>query len=124
MDADEYGIELQKLKLQLRKTRDRVDHLNDEIDIHKSVIHVYKNKHSGLLVSYDRLVNRFEANFKFHSYIKDVLDQTADLMENYNAVHEDPETVQTRVRDAVEARRTRAPDGASTRTKRIRQKGH
>lgn len=123
MDADEYDIELQKLKLQLRKTRDRVDYLNDEISIHKSVIHAYKNKHSGLLISYDRLVNRFEANFKFHSYIKDVLDQTADLMENYNAVHEDSETVQTRVSDAVKARRTRAPDGTATRKKRVRQEG-
>ena len=115
MNADEYDIELQKLKLQLRKTRDRVDHLNDEISIHKSVIHAYRNKHSGLLISYDRLVNKFEANFKFHSYIRDVLDQTADLMENYNAVREQGETVQEGVQAAGRKRRARKSHGAATR---------
>lgn len=123
MNAYEYDIELQKLKLHLRRTRDRVAHLNDEINIHKSVIRGYRNRHSDLLISYDRLVNKFEANFKFHSYIRDVLDQTADLMENCNAVHEDSETIQTRVSDAVKARRTRAPNGTATRKKRVRQEG-
>lgn len=97
MDADEYEIELKKLKLQLKKARDRVEHLNDEITIHKSMVRAYKNKHSALIVSYDRLVDRFEANFKFHEYIKDVLDQTADLMENHDALREQSQTLQERI---------------------------
>jgi len=93
----EVVTELMKLKLLLKKKNARINHLMDEKAIIAHDARFWKYNYGDLLKEHERLKNKFEANFKFHEYIKDVLDQSADLMENYDAVREQSTTVQERV---------------------------
>lgn len=88
MEQEDYEIKLMKYKLEIQKKEDRIRHLLEEINIHKRMVKARKRQYEELELAYERLNNKFEANFAFHGYIKDVLDQTADLMENTNAVRE------------------------------------
>ena len=60
----------------------------------KKEILLGEEKYIRLEAVHKKLQEKFEVNFGFHGYIKDVLDQTAGLMENYNAIHKVPKTVQ------------------------------
>ena len=60
----------------------------------KKEILLGEEKYRQLKAVHKKLQEKFEVNFGFHGYIKDVLDQTAGLMENYNAVREQGKTVQ------------------------------
>lgn len=61
-----------------------LENLGRDKDKNHDLALIYKSKYESLCIEYEKLGNKFESNFKFHGYIKDVLDQTADLMENYN----------------------------------------
>lgn len=93
-------LEIMKLRLSLKKKIDQIGHLNDEKAIIAYDARQWRANCEALHEEHERLKRKFEANFKFHAYIKDVLDQTADLMENYDAVREQEETVQERVQAA------------------------
>jgi hypothetical protein len=73
-----------KLKLSLESTNKFLWSLRGENDNNRALICLLQSQHESLYIAYEKLGNKFESNFKFHGYIKDVLDQTADLMENYN----------------------------------------
>jgi len=90
-------FEIMKLKLSLKKKTDQISHLNDEKAIIAYDARHWRINYDTLYEEHEHLKRKFEANFKFHEYIKDTLDQTADLMENYDAVREQSETVQERV---------------------------
>jgi hypothetical protein len=90
-------LQIMKLKLLVKKKNAHIDHLNDEKSIIAYDARHWRNNYDALHEAHERLTRKFEANFKFHEYIKDVLDQTANLMENYDAVREQSKTVQERV---------------------------
>ena len=138
MEQEELKLEITMLRKELRKKANRIRKLKngeeirnlyDEIDRRrktnydlllridalKKEIFLGKEKYVRLETVHKKLQEKFEVNFKFHGYIKDVLDRTADLMENYDAVREQSKTVQERVPAAKGSRRTRRPNGASTR---------
>lgn len=106
---------IEALTLLLRKRNAKIKVLKDTVDTYTIKNRSEYDRYRVLKDQYYRLNNKFEANFKFHSYIKDVLDQTADLMENYNAVREQGETVQEGVQAAGRKRRARKSHGAATR---------
>jgi hypothetical protein len=81
----------------LKKKNSAIDHLNDEKAIIAYDAKRWRVNYDALHEEHDRLKRRFEANFKFHEYIRDVLDQTANLMENYDAIREQSQTVQERI---------------------------
>jgi hypothetical protein len=69
------------LREELVKARQRIDWYRDKVA-------VQDNLYYSLSQKYVKLDKKFEVNFKFHEYIRDALDRTADLMENYDAVRE------------------------------------
>ena len=95
-----------ELREELAKVRQRIDWYGDKLRVQYDL-------YDSLSQKYVKLDRKFEANFKFHEYIRDVLDQTADLMENYDVVREQGETIQEGIQAASRTRRTRKPDGAS-----------
>jgi len=99
-------LEIMKLKLLVKKKNAQISHLNDEKSIVAHDARFWKNNYVDLYKSHERLNRKFEANFKFHEYIKDVLDETADLMENYDAVREQTPPVQEGVPAAESSRGT------------------
>ena len=113
MIEDEKDVQIEALKLLLAKRNAKIKILDKMIANYSANSAYDKGKYKKLKVEYNRLNDRFEANFKFHEYIKDVLDKTADLMENYDAVRKQDETVQERVQATSRKRRTREPHGAS-----------
>jgi len=136
MEQEELKLEITMLRKELRKKANRIKKLKngeeirnlyDEIDRRrktnydlllridalKKEIFFGKEKYGRLETVHKKLQEKFEANFKFHEYIKDVLDQTADLMENRNAVREQEPTVQERVQTTGQKRRTQKSNGAS-----------
>jgi hypothetical protein len=82
LDADE---KIKKLRLKLKEKDSRIKHLRDQIDFYQGVRRKDYIRFTHLYDSHERLKNKFEANFKFHEYIKDVLDETATLMEEADA---------------------------------------
>jgi hypothetical protein len=116
MTEENPEFQIMKLKLLVKKKNAQIDHLNDEKSIIAYDARHWRNNYDVLHEAHARLSRKFEANFKFHEYIKDVLDQTADLMENYDAVREQGKALQERVQTASRKGRTRRPDGAATRT--------
>jgi len=90
-------LQIMKLKLLVKKKNAQIDHLNDEKSIIAYDARYWRNNYDALHEAHERLTSKFEANFKFHEYIRDVLDQTADLMENYDALREQSQTVQERI---------------------------
>lgn len=90
-------FEIMKLKLLLKKKNNTINHLNDEKAIIAYDAKYWRINYDALHEEHDRLKRKFEANFKFHEYIKDVLDQTADLMENHDALREQSQTLQERI---------------------------
>ena len=112
MIEDDKDLEIEALKLLLAKRRRDIKNLEEKM-AHFSAARAYEmGRCRKLTTMYNKLADRFNANFKFHEYIKDVLDQTADLMENYDAVREQKPSVQKRVQAAGRKRRTRKSNGA------------
>jgi hypothetical protein len=112
MIQDDKDLEIEALKLLLAKRRRDIKNLEEKV-AHFSAARAYEmGRCRKLTTMYNKLADRFNANFKFHEYIKDVLDQTADLMENYDAVREQKPSVQKRVQAAGRKRRTRKSNGA------------
>jgi hypothetical protein len=112
MIEDDKDIEIAELQLLLAKKRREIKNLEEKV-AHFSAARAYEvGRCKKLMTVYNKLADRFNANFKFHEYIKDVLDQTANLMENYDAVREQKPSVQKRVRSAGQKRRTRKSNGA------------
>jgi len=109
---DEKDLEIAKLNLLLKKSRNSVKNYIETAAYYNAALEYERKRLIKLEREYDKLNERFEANFKFHEYIKDVLDQTADLMENYDAVREQDSTVQERVQATSQKRRTRKSNGA------------
>lgn len=107
--GEEYKTLTAKLEKNLKERQalhDYIDDLYGKMDLKDTLY--YRSEDA-----YKRLHDKFEANFKFHEYIKDVLVQTADLMEKHDAVREQGKAVQKRVQAAGRKRRTREPNGAS-----------
>lgn len=67
------------LREQLFNCRVHIDNLKERLALKESLYNSLSQKHT-------KLYQKFEANFKFHEYIKSTLDRTADLMEDYDAV--------------------------------------
>jgi len=117
MDVDEldpmlsWELEVKRLRKELKKKTERIKKLKngeeireayDEIDKKRKIIrglHVRinalkaeilagKEKYARLEAAHKKLQEKFEANFGFHKYLKDTLNQTANLMENYDAVRQ------------------------------------
>jgi hypothetical protein len=80
------GEEIRDLYDELKKGRDMRYDLLMRIDSLKKEILLGKEKYGRLEVVHNKLQEKFEVNFGFHEYIKDALYQTADLMENRNAI--------------------------------------
>jgi hypothetical protein len=113
MIQDDKDLEIEALKLLLAKRRRDIKNLEEKA-AHFSAARAYEmGRCRKLTTMYNKLADRFNANFKFHEYIKDVLDQTADLMENYDAVRKQKPSVQKRVQAAGRKRRTRKSNGTS-----------
>ena len=112
MIRDEKDLEIARLNLLLKKKHNSIKNYIETAAYYNAALSYERERLLKLEREYDKLNDRFEANFKFHEYIKDVLDQTADLMENYDAVREQSETVQERVQAAGRKRRTRKSNGA------------
>jgi len=113
MIEDDKDIEIAELQLLLAKKRREIKNLEEKV-AHFSAARAYEmGRCKKLTTMYNKLADRFNANFKFHEYIKDVLDQTADLMENYDAVREQKPSVQERVQATGRKGRTRKSNGAS-----------
>ncbi len=112
MIEDDKDIVIAELQLLLVRKRREIKNLEEKV-AHFNAARAYEiGRRRKLTGEYNRLANRFNANFKFHEYIKDVLDQTADLMENYDAVREQKPSVQKRVQATGRKRRTRKSNGA------------
>jgi len=94
-----------ELRAELAKVKERSDWYRDKLRVQYDL-------YGSLSQKYVKLDRKFEANFKFHEYIKDVLDQTADLMENYDAVREQSKTLQKGIQATGRKGRTRKPHGA------------
>lgn len=105
----EQEAEIKRLRKELRKRDTRIRKLKngeeisalyDELDRkremgHKLLLHIdslkkeillNKEKYARLEAMHKKLQEKFEVNFGFHEYIKAALYQTADLMENRDAV--------------------------------------
>jgi hypothetical protein len=107
------------LKLLVKKKNAHIDHLNDEKSIIAYDARHWRNNYDALHEAHKRLARKFEANFKFHEYIRDVLDQTADLMENYDAVREQSKTLQKGIQTTGRKGRARKSDGAAAGASRL-----
>ena len=91
------GEELQDLYDTLEKKRE-MSALNIRlIGSLKKEILLGEEKYRQLEAVHKKLQEKFEVNFGFHEYIRDALDQTANLMEKYNAVRKQGKAVQKRV---------------------------
>jgi len=100
------GEEYQNLAAKLQRNLKERQNLHDYIDDLYKEIELKDTLYYRSEDAYKRLHDKFEANFKFHEYIKDTLGQTADLMENYDAIREQTEAVQERVPAAEGSRGT------------------
>ena len=80
----ENSSKVTRLRLLLKNKDQFITNLGRDKDKNYDLALIYKSKYESLCIEYEKLGNKFERNFKFHRYIKNVLDQTADLMENYN----------------------------------------
>jgi hypothetical protein len=112
MIEDDKDLEISRLKLLLAKKQNVNKNHVATIAHYSAALAYEKHNNLNLVLKYNKLTDRFNANFKFHGYIKDVLDQTANLMENYDAVREQDPPVQKRVQAAGRKRRTRKSNGA------------
>lgn len=88
MIQDEKDIEIAKLKLRLKKKHSSNKHLIESLAVYDAMLKYEKQSYYKLEAEYNRLNRKFESNFKFHEYIKDALYQSADLMENHDAVRQ------------------------------------
>lgn len=91
------GEEIRDLYDEIDRKRKTTRDLHLHIDSLKKEIFLGKEKYERLEVAHKKLQEKFEVNFGFHRYIKDALDQTANLMENYDAIREQGKTVQERI---------------------------
>lgn len=135
-DLLELELEIRRLRKEIRKKNDRIKKLKSgeeinylydrlkkdgetrynlilRVDSLKKEILLGEEKYKRLEAVHKKLQEKFEVNFGFHEYIRDALDQTANLMEKYNAVRKQGKAVQKRVQAASRKRRTREPHGAS-----------
>lgn len=112
MIKNEKDLEIAELNLLLNKKQDAFKRAMETAAHYKAVLAYEKQQRLKLEREHDKLNDKFEANFKFHQYIKDVLDRTADLMENYDAIREQEPPIQKRVQAASRKRRTRQSHGA------------
>ena len=78
---------------EIRALYDEIDRIREDnyqrllwIDSLKKEILLNKEKYARLEAVHKKLQEKFEVNFGFHEYIKAALHQTADLMENRDAV--------------------------------------
>lgn len=117
MNSDEldpllsWELEVKRLRKELRKKTDRIKKLKngeeirdlyDEIDKKRETIRSHmkhinslrheillgKEKYAKLEATHKKLQEKFEVNFGFHEYLKQILDETASSMESYNAVRQ------------------------------------
>lgn len=87
------GEEIRALYDEIDRKREMSRDLLLRIDSLKKEILLGKEKYERLEKTHKKLQEKFEVNFGFHEYLKSVLDQTAHLMENYDAVREQGKTV-------------------------------
>jgi sugar-specific transcriptional regulator TrmB len=136
MYKDPKDLEIKRLRKELKKKADRIkkfktseeyrdmyDDINrqrqiirrhlDHINSLRHEILIGKEKYVRLEATHKKLQEKFEANFRFHEYLRDALSQTANLMEKHDAIREQGKAVQERVQAASRTRRTRKPNGAS-----------
>lgn len=80
------GEEIRVLYDEIDEKRETSRKLLLHIDSLKKEILLNKEKYARLEAVHKKLQEKFEVNFGFHEYIKAALYQTADLMENRDAV--------------------------------------
>lgn len=95
--GEEYRDMYDDISRQRKIIRRHLDHISSL----KYEILLGKERYKRLEATHKKLQDKFEVNFGFYEYLKDVLSQTANLMENHNAVREQTKTVQERVSAAV-----------------------
>jgi len=132
-----WELEVRRLRKELRKKTDRIKKLKtgeeirdayDEIDKKRKIIRRHldrinslkheillgKEKYARLEATHKKLQEKFEANFGFHQYLRDVLSQTANLMENHDAVRKQTPSLQEGIPAAEGSQGTRGSHGATT----------
>ena len=82
------GEEVRALYDEIKRKREMSRDLLLRIDSLKKEILLGKEKYGRLETAHKKLQEKFEVNFGFHEYIKDALYQSADLMENHDAVRQ------------------------------------
>ena len=84
--GQEYRNAVEKLEERNRALREQLFNSRTHIDVLQEQLVIKERLYNSLSQKYVKLNRKFEANFKFHEYIKSTLDRTADLMEDYDAV--------------------------------------
>lgn len=74
------GEQLLSVYDEMDKKRKIIRDLHTRIDFLKAEVLAGKEKYARLEATHKKLQEKFEANFKFHEYLKGALGQTADLM--------------------------------------------
>jgi len=82
--GEEYRDMYDDISRQRKIIRRHLDHINSL----RHEILIGKEKYARLETAHKKLQEKFEVNFGFHEYLRDVLSQTADSMENYNAIRQ------------------------------------
>ena len=86
--GQEYRNAVEKLEERNKALREELFKSRTYIDELKERVIIKEKLYDALSEKFVKLHEKFEANFKFHEYIKSTLDRTADLMEDYDAVRE------------------------------------
>jgi cell division septum initiation protein DivIVA len=110
------GEEYREMYDDILKQRKIISRHYEHVNSLRREILIGKEKYARLEATHKKLQEKFEANFGFHQYLKDVLSQTANLMENHDAIRQQITPVQERVPAAEGSRRTCRSHGASTRS--------
>jgi hypothetical protein len=82
------GEEYREMYDDILKQRKIISRHYEHVNSLRREILIGKEKYARLEAVHKKLQEKFEANFGFHQYLKDVLSQTANLMENHDAVRQ------------------------------------
>jgi predicted RNase H-like nuclease (RuvC/YqgF family) len=83
-NGEEYRDMYDDISKQRKIIRRHLEHINSL----RHEILIGKEKYARLEATHKKLQEKFEVNFGFHEYLKQILNETADLMESHNAVRQ------------------------------------
>lgn len=98
------GEEIRDLYDKIDKKQGIIGDLRARVDDLKAEILLGQEKYAKLEATHKKLQEKFEVNFGFHKYLKGALDQTADLMENHDAVRQQVTSLQEGIPAAESSR--------------------